>query len=432
MKKLVLVLFITGVLALSVSAGGQGDTGGESLAGEVTFWQAYPAVNQVYTGYAQEYMEEHPESKITLSLFTARAFDDKLNTAMPAGTAGDILEGWDGQLWAYISAGLIAEPPDYMLDYYRKTTMKFLQSEGEIYGMPTFVGLKFLFWNKDWFADVGLNRAPTTITEQMDYAKKLTVYDNSGQPVKAGLAFRVSGGGYGIAEKWWMKTLGPMGKSPIEVTGENKWASNFDTREAADSVQYYLDGLYNYKVDSFDIERDIAGFAKEKSAMIQKESQAIPFLTDTAPDLEYGIAPMPGDKIRGTLAVLIGNYVNADCKNKTLAWDVIKYFNTPERHKKMFLETGWNPVRGDVDYSSVYKAKPIYKGLMDFPPGYEAYFYPANDSWAELWTKAGEWLTQMYARADLANNRAALEAECKKFSDAVNQILKENNEYAPK
>lgn len=432
MRKLVLVLFITSVFALSVSAGGQGDGGGETLAGEVTFWQSYPAVNEVYTDYAEEYMKEHPESKITLSLFTARAFDDKLNTAMPAGTAGDILEGWDGQVWAYISAGLLAEPPDYMVDYYRETTMKLLQSDRKLYGIPTFVGLKFLFWNKDWFADVGLDRAPTTITEMMDYAKKLTVYDNSGNPTKAGLAFRVSGGGYGVAEKWWMKTLGPMGKAPIEVTGDRKWASNFDTKEAVDSVQYYLDGLYNYKVDSFDIERDIAGFAKGKSAMIQKESQAIPFLTDTAPDMDYGIAPMPGDKIRGTLAVIIRNYVNEDCKYKTLAWDVIKYFNTPERHKKMFLETGWNPVRGDVDYSSVYAAKPKYAGLMDFPPGYEAYFYPANDSWSELWPKAGEWLTQMYTREDLANDRAALEAECKAFSDSVNQILRENSEYAPK
>jgi multiple sugar transport system substrate-binding protein len=432
MKKLLLVMLIACSVVLSLSAGGKQEAAGQALAGEVTFWQAYPAVNEVYTEYAEEYMEEHPEARIVLSLFTARAFDDKLNTAMPAGTAGDILEGWDGQLWAYISAGLIAKPPQQMLDYYHETIMEFLQSEGEIYGMPTFVGLKFLFWNKDWFADVGLNRAPTTITEQMEYARKLTVYDDAGNPEKAGLAFRVSGGGYGIAEKWWMKTLGPMGMAPIEETGEKKWASNFDTMEAADSVQYYLDGLYKYKVDSFDIERDIAGFAKGKSAMIQKESQAIPFLTDTAPDLDYGISPMPGDEIRGTLAVVIGNYVNADCKNKALAWDVIKYFNTPERHRNMFLQTGWNPVRGDVDYSTVYEAKPKYEGLMDFPPGYEAYFYPANDSWSEIWPKTGEWLTEMYTREGLANDRAALEAECKAFSDVVNQILRENNEYAPK
>ena len=70
--------------------------------------------------------------------------------------------------------------------------------------------------------------------------------------------------------------------------------------------------------------------------------------------------------------------------------------------------------------------------FMEFPPGYTAYFYPANDSWSEIWPKAGEWLTQMYTREDLAKNRSALEAECKAFSDTVNQILKENDEYAPK
>ncbi len=79
-----------------------------------------------------------------------------------------------------------------------------------------------------------------------------------------------------------------MGLAPIEKTGEGKWASNFDTPEAQAAIQYYLDGFYKYKVDSFSVERDITAFAKEKSAMIQKESQAIPFLEKTSPDLEYG------------------------------------------------------------------------------------------------------------------------------------------------
>jgi len=432
MKK---TLFMIGALVVLFSgawAGGQKEGGKASLAGEVTFWQSYPEVNTVYSEFATEYMAQHPEAKITLTLFTARAFDDKLNTAMPAGTAGDILEGWDGQLWPYISGGLIDKLPDPMLDYYKKTIMKMLQREGEIYGIPTFVGLKYLFWNKKWFKEKGLDRAPKTLTEMMEYARKLTIYDSAGNPEKAGLAFRLSGGGYGLAEKWWMKTLGPMGKAPLEKTVAGKWASNFDTPEAANAVQYYLDGLYKYKVDAQSIERDIAGFAKEKSAMIQKEAQAIPFLDENAPKMEYDIAVIPGDKYWGTLAVIIGSYVNAKCKNKALAWDVVKFFNTPERHRTMFLKTGWNPVRGDVDYEPVYKEKPRYRGLMDFPKGYGAYFYPINNSFAEIWPKTGEWLTKMYTRQDLVGNRAELEKECKAFSDQVNKILTDNNEFAPK
>ncbi len=416
-----------GLVLLLAGAWGQA-----SLKGEVTWWQAYPEVNNVYTEYAKQYMAEHPEAKITLTLFTARAFDDKLNTAMPAGTGGDILEGWDGQLWPYISAGMIVKLPPAMLDYYKKTTLKMIQREGDIYGIPTFMGLKYLFWNKPWFQKAGLSQAPKTIAEQMDYARKLAVYDNAGNPVKAGLAFRISGGGYGVAEKWLMKTLGPMGMFPTQVTGKGKWASNFDTKEVADAVQYYLDGLYKYKVDAPGIERDIAGFAKEQSAMVHKEAQAIPFLADNAPNLQYDIAPMPSGKYSGTLSVVIGAYVNSQCKNQALAWDVVKYFNTPERHANMFLKTGWNPVRGDVDYGSVYKEKPRYQPLMQFPQGYGVYFYPANVSWAEIWTKTGEWLTKMYARADLVNNRAELEKECKAFSDQVNKILQDNGEYAAK
>mgnify|MGYP002476525558 CR=1 FL=1 len=108
MLLLVLSPLLGGLVLLLAGAWGQA-----SLKGEVTWWQAYPEVNNVYTEYAKQYMAEHPEAKITLTLFTARAFDDKLNTAMPAGTGGDILEGWDGQLWPYISAGMIVKlPPD--------------------------------------------------------------------------------------------------------------------------------------------------------------------------------------------------------------------------------------------------------------------------------------------------------------------------------
>ncbi|HUV08167.1 MAG TPA: extracellular solute-binding protein, partial [Spirochaetia bacterium] len=335
MRRTLISIGLMALLVLSAWPGGQKEAGKESLSGEVTFWQAYPEVNNVYQGYADEYMKEHPEAKVTLTLFTARAFGDKLNTAMPAGTAGDILESYDGEVWPYISGGLIAKMPDDVLDYYHKSIMKMLQREKDIYGMPTFVGLKYLFWNKKWFKEKGLDRAPKTITEQMEFARKLTIYDTAGNPEKAGLAFRVSGGGYGVAEKWWMKTLGPMGKAPIEVTGSGKWASNFDTPEVVASMQYYLDGLYKYKVDAFTIERDIAGFAKEKSAMCQKEAQAIPFLADNAPNMDYGIGMMPSDKYSGTLAVVIANYVNEKCKNKALAWDVIKFFNTPDRHRNM-------------------------------------------------------------------------------------------------
>jgi len=431
MKKIFIGICIICFVAFMAQAGAQKEAEVKSLAGEITFWQAYPAVHESYQEYAKEYMAEHPEAKITLSLFTARAFGDKLNTALPAGTAGDILEDWDGSMWAYISAGLMADLPDDMLDYYKETTMKFLQREGKIYGIPTFVGLKFLFWNKQWFKEAGLDRAPKTITEQMEYARKLVKYDDSGNVVKAGLGYRISGGGYGVAEKWWFKTLGAMGLAPIEKTGEGKWASNFDTPEAQAAIQYYLDGFYKYKVDSFSVERDITAFAKEKSAMIQKESQAIPFLEKTSPDLEYGIAPLPSDKYNGTLAVVINNYVNATCQNKALAWDVIRFFNEPERHKNTFLKTGWNPVR-ELDYSSVYEQKPRYKGLMDFPKGYGAYFYPILDSWGEIWPKTGEWLTKMYTREELTNDPQGLAKECKKFSDQVNDILKENGEYAAK
>jgi len=428
-------IFIIGLVLLIVFSSSLIAMTEEVKRKTLSLWTPYPAIAECYESFAKDYMELHPNVEIKISVFTARAMEDKLAVTMAAGTAGDILQESPFAMARYIAVGLVNRPPVKMRKHYTETTFSFLQpgglNLGEIWGIPSFVGLKFLFWNKQMFKESGLSRAPKTIDELVDYARKLARYDKDGNLIRSGLSLRLSGGGYGIAEKWWVLVLAPYGGTPLIETAPGKYCNGFDTPEARKALKFYIDMLYKYKVDSFKIEHDSAAFARGLTAMYEREAQVVAWMEKIAPDIEYGIAPIPGDVYHGTLAVLINLFVNQRCVNKDVAWDFISFLLNPENTRTMFLETGWNPVRGDVDYTPVYKTKPILAGLLDFPEGYGAYFYPTIGPWNEIWTKAGEWLADQFKRQELLDNPEGIAAACGAFGKIEDDILKEYDLYAP-
>ena len=62
------------------------------------------------------------------------------------------------------------------------------------------------------------------MAEYTEYAKKLTQRDASGNPTVSGWSLRLSGGGGGIAEKFWIN-LHQFGGSLLEKAGDGYKAS---------------------------------------------------------------------------------------------------------------------------------------------------------------------------------------------------------------
>jgi len=403
---------------------------------EISLWTAYAENVPVYEKLAEEYIKENPDVEIKVEQFPARSMQEKIAITLPAGTASDIIEEGGPEMCAYIAAGFISRPPAWVEDFVEESVYDFMKPvfyiDGEIWGLPSFVGLKYLYINKKMLEEADLIGAPQTVEQMIEYAKKMTKYDKSGNVTRSGLSLRLSGGGYGIAEKWYMKALAPYGGRPLIETAPGKYCGAFDTEESQKSVQLYLDLLYKYKVDSYTTEKDIEAFTKEETAMFQREGFVIGHLATYNPDLEYIVSALPGDVYRGTLVVENTLFVNEASKHKEIAWDFVKFLSSKDSTVMKFKDTGWNPVRKDVDYAPVYAKNPKYRLLQEFPENYGGYFIPNIICWTEIWTKAGEWLADMFTREDLANDPEKLAAECKKFNESVNQILKEADLYAPK
>ena len=435
MKK-ILVISVLLCLTLSVFAAGKTEEGKAAMKkeGTITLWTAYPDIGAVLEGIGKRYMEANPGVEVKITVFAARALEDKSNTAIPAGVGPDIVQNDVPSVKVLIDNGHFSRPPDKLWDFYQKSIRpvyrQVQRTKDEFWGMPVFSSLKYHFWNVGWFKEVGLTKAPETLDEMVAYARKLTKYDAAGNVVKSGISLRLSGGGFGVAEKWWNLALHPYGGSPQIPTSSGKFKAGLDSEASQLAVKIYIDMLYKYKVDSFAVDHDTAAFAKEVTAQFQREGTTIPFMQENAPKVEYGIAPLPGAKINGCQTGGETMEVTEKSKNKALAWDFVMYCLEPDYQRELFVKTGWLPVREDVDYEPVYKEKPKYKELNTIPDGYQTFVYFSNSAFMELWGKAGAWLTEAFTKKELMDNPAAIKKSSEDFNKEANEILKEAGQYS--
>jgi maltose-binding protein MalE len=193
-----------------------------------------------------------------------------------------------------------------------------------------------------------------------------------------------------------------------------------------DALNFYLNALYESKIDSFEIKHDSQAFMNGQTAMYQRELWPIPGYKKNAPDLKFGTSMMPQFKNRGTVYSTESAFVPKSSKNPLLAWDVAKYFNQPKYLKLWFRDSGWVPPRIDIDYSDIFAEMPEYKAAFDFPEGYLLTLYPAIPPIDEINTKFGERLEKAFKDKSLAGNPAAQKKFLAEAAAETNQILKDN------
>jgi len=149
-----------------------------------------------------------------------------------------------------------------------------------------------MFYNKDYFKEAGITKVPTTVDEMIAASKKLTKYDARGNVTRAGLDYRVMGGGAGTSQKYWTQAMIPYGAKVIEPVG-GKWRVGYNNEGGRNALKMYIDALYKDKVVAFDHKHDAEGFGLGISAMFQREAWVVGYLEKEAPKLNYGVFPMP-------------------------------------------------------------------------------------------------------------------------------------------
>jgi multiple sugar transport system substrate-binding protein len=429
MKKISLILIclsITVFLALSTTY----------AAGPVTikFWTGYSERVPIYRAAASDYMKEHPNVNIEVTPFELRQAEQKFAIALPSGTGPDLFVTSYFIANLHIKNAMLDPAPDKVKEWLDKNFEPsylelFTDKASKIYGIPDVHGFQILYYNLDYYKEAGLIIPPKNLDELMDYACKLAKYDDKGNLIRSGISLRISGGGAGVAQKFDI-FLFPNGGSVIEPTTPDKFKANFANEAGYQAMNFYLQALHKYKVDSFNVKHDSEAFVLGLTAQFNRETYVIGEVEKLAPGMNYGIAQVVGGDVQTATNLNIdGLIVPAASKNKNIAWDFAMYLNKDKYLVQMMKDVGWICTRKGVDYSEVYKEKPHFKQALDRPENMKM-IPPANaTSFNEVYTKFSSRLVDAFSDASMVDNKEKI---MKFFEDAekeANDILKSNNEY---
>jgi multiple sugar transport system substrate-binding protein len=391
-------------------------------------WGGYPELDPVYTKAGAAYKAIHPNVDFTVFSTDLRGFEQKLTTALPSKTAGDVVVRTTNFLARFIDQGLLAPPPDDLKTFVKSGA--FVQAvvddatyKNEVWGVPIFNGGTALYYNTDMLTEAGLSGPPTSMDQIIDYAKKLAKLDASGNVERAGLSLRLSGQGSGVAEKFWILLL-QYGKTIVAQGADGKWAADYNGPEGAKLLGMYMDFLKN-KVDSPNIEHDAKAFETKAAAMFARESWVVADIATNAPDLvgHYGSVSLPvGDLGGGEYA-----HVPLASPNQACAWDFIKFLTDQPQQLDLVTTAGWLPARADLDLTEFLKANPGYEGFLKKPAGLKTTLAPPLPEWDEIETKLATHLVDAYADyANVAGNASKIQSLLDTWAAETNAILKAN------
>jgi len=161
----------------------------------VTLWSGFVGVDQDNFEILVR-MFNRSQNRYFVENHTTVEEDTRTFRAITAGTPPDMFFLWQTAYIGALAANGAVRPLD---DYLRRSGLReqdFVRGaldqaryRGKLYGMPFLIDATGLFWNREAFAEAGLdpNRPPRTTEEVLDFVVKLTKRDARGNLVRLGL-----------------------------------------------------------------------------------------------------------------------------------------------------------------------------------------------------------------------------------------------------
>ncbi|WP_430260501.1 ABC transporter substrate-binding protein [Neorhizobium sp. IRS_2294] len=390
----------------------------------LTVWSGYPEMAPFYQHVADGMKAAHPDLEVKVEAIALREHEKRVALGLTGGGQDGVtvIELSGSTATRYLENDLLPEAPSDISTFVKdpKNFGTFFSdiasSNGKVYGVPLFRGQGSLFYNTDMFKAAGLTTPPKTMEEFTEYAKKLTQRDASGKATVSGWSLRLSGGGQGIAEKFWTN-LHQFGGAILVPAGEGKWKTDFANEAGRKALKQYLDLVFTQKSVTPEMPADADAFERGQTAMFIRESWVIGDIAKKAPGLKYATAPLP----TGSIALPTNLYVAGE--DGKVGWEFAKAANSPENLVWLLQNVGWLPNRAGIDYTSVTAKQPAFTAFVDYPTSYKFFTLPSIGPIEEVLTRVAAQLVVAFADASMATDDAKIDAFLKKTSDEVNTIL---------
>jgi ABC-type glycerol-3-phosphate transport system substrate-binding protein len=205
--------------------------------------------------------------------------------------------------------------------------------QGSIYGLPKNTDVRYLFWNKAHFEEVGLDptKPPTTWAELEEYSAKLNKKDNAGNFDRIGFVPYLVGNS-------WMWLYGFLNRAP--AISDDKRTILVDDPRWAEALQWMVD-FYDKYIGTFELANafsegvSAAGlgdpFAAGKVSMVAHGNWVVGNLF-RSPGVEWDCAPMPIPPrgVKSTWSCGWSVVVPPSAKYPEAAWELLRWWTGME------------------------------------------------------------------------------------------------------
>jgi multiple sugar transport system substrate-binding protein len=395
-----------------------------AMAVEITVWSGYPEMVPFYEHVAEGMKADHPDLTVNVQAIALREHEKRIALGLTSGEAAEVIELGTSTATRYLENGLFNKAPDAIAAFvsdpanFNEFFRNSASYDGAVYGVPLFRGQSALYYNTKMFEAAGLTEPPKTMEEFSTYAEKLTQRDANGNPTVSGWSMRLSGGGEGIAEKFWINMF-QYGGNLVEQKADGKWRANFANDAGLAALRQYIDNVHAKKVVTVEMPADAEAFEREQTAMFIRESWVIGDIAAKAPDLAYATSTLP----TGSIVAPVTLWVTGEGAQAEAAWAFAEATNSPDNLLWMLDNVGWLPNRAGLDYSAILASKPAFGAFVNYPDTYKFFTLPNIGIVSELLTRTADRLTQAFANPALAGDDGAIMGVLTATQDEINSLL---------
>jgi len=344
-------------------------------AGDIELRFFYPVavsgpLTKIIEEYAAQFQKEHPG--IVIKPVYAGDYVQTVGKALTA------LKGGDAPELAILQASDILTMTDEKavipFDDFVKTAedktwfngfypafMENARHDGKTYGIPFQRSTPVLYWNKDAFKDAGLDpeKAPATWEEMVEFGKKLTKKDASGNVTQYGIEIPSDG------NTLWLFT-GLSTANDIRLVNAEGNRTFFDDPKVIEAAQYDVDLSNKYAIQPPGI-TSWGGAPKEflekRLAMMFHTTGNLTNVRKNA-TFAYGVAMLPAKVHRGA-PTGGGNFYmfsGLSPEKQAAAYAFVRWMTTPERAAEWSINTGYVATS-----AAAYETAAMKKFIADVP-----------------------------------------------------------------
>jgi multiple sugar transport system substrate-binding protein len=263
---------------------------------------------------------------VNLHVFTWDEGRDKIAQMVEDGrppTLARIATRWAPE---YVAAGLVEPVDNYLTDDFRAEFIPLLINKGSQYrertfGLPVTVSARALYYNKDLFAQAGLDAPPTTWSELKENALKISQL--SGEAHGFGLH-----GNRIETDTYFYYFLWGNGGDVLSADGIR---ATFNSPQGIEALTYLRDlveaGAAQPDPTQDDRKALEDGFVSGRFGMVITGPWLAKRLSTEAPTLNYGVAPIPFNSQPATLAAedTLILFKPAGQAEKAAAWKFVRF-----------------------------------------------------------------------------------------------------------